>query len=55
MLMGVVSIVIWMNIIEPMTGLNGILISVLMNMGSAVAFHHITGQQGGWVKVNKSV
>lgn len=50
MIAGGVSVIVWLNIITPATGIDGIVPSTVTNLIVFVSAHYLLRQQGGWIK-----
>ena len=53
MIAGAVSIVVWLNIITPATGVDGIVPSTLINLIVFMGSHYLLKQPGGWVRMKE--
>jgi Na+/proline symporter/signal transduction histidine kinase len=55
MVAGGVSVIAWLNIITPATGIDGIVPSTVTNLIVFVSTHYLFRQQGGWIKAKATL
>jgi len=54
MLAGAASVILWLNIITPATGVDGVVPSTLTNLIVFVSSHYLLRQSGGWIRTKDS-
>jgi Na+/proline symporter/signal transduction histidine kinase len=50
MIAGGISVVLWLNVITPATGIDGIIPSTFTNLIAFIGFHYLFKQTGGWIR-----